>query len=209
VEHGVVWNCSGSSSALLHDYGVNTTATGVTASFFSLNFLGNRLLADHALLTMAGKVSMLECVFVQNEGVSSVPFGRFGEVGEFTLSNCVLDQPWPSAVYLTFIGGRSGAQDVVTTTFYGLNTRQCNAPAPPTDKNEFWQDFSAEEVIANIICAVALASAVLQLVFFFVKTLCKPEEGLDAVSDIEDLDDDGGSIDQSLTMDEDRRDSVP
>jgi hypothetical protein len=182
-----VWN-STSSTAFLYTCGPDINSSDVRGGLYEFYAIDNVL--DTAILVLPYTFSVMWCYFFGNSPLAQ-PFQSTTGQASLFFAECVYDGQWPALSFVTYTACKDLVADTVTSPFTGLNTRQCIGPGDGAEEGDFWANFTTEEVVSTVICGVALAFAILQVVVYFAKTLCAKDEGLDAPDDDDTWTEDG------------------
>jgi hypothetical protein len=148
--------------------------------------------ASTALMTFDGPCNVATSCFMGNTGAGACSFTAAARSGAVRFTDCVTDQEFsgdrPSIV---FVSCRTSAE-TTTVAFLALNTLQCIGKS-----SGFFENFTTEEIIANIICAFGLAVALIETALYFMKEgLCGDKEDDDAdyeddISEVDEEEDEG------------------
>jgi hypothetical protein len=92
--------------------------------------------------------------------------------GLVTFTQCITDRQFPQDGNLLVFQNCQASAATTTIAFLALNTLQCLG-----QPSSFFENFTIEEIIANVICAFGLAVALIETVLYFVKEgLCSDNE---------------------------------
>jgi hypothetical protein len=178
MEYVLVQNCSSA-------WAIRFASAGLNASRIeNLNIVHTE--ARAALMTFNGPCRVSTSYFMGNTGAGAEHFTAVRIGGSVTFIDCITDQKFSAGSESILFRSCSESAETKTVAFVALNTLQCVGQA-----SSFFQNFTTEEIIANIICAFGLIVALIETVVYFVKEgLCgdKDEEEGDYEEDIENID---------------------
>lgn len=163
ASYGAIENCD-CYCGIFFGVGEGITASQTKFAQFQIR---NNTINGQGLIRLAIDVNIHSCYFFDN-AITGEPFTTGGSATDATILKCFMDIPSPQIFGIKFSACIFNNPYANPQTFYGMNTYGCEAIEEKYGIDNFFKQFSSEELICTIIVSIALVTAIIQAIVLLI-----------------------------------------